>query len=93
MFISRERVQQIKEQYPPGTRVRMDFMPDDPQPIPPGTEGEVTDCDDAGQLVVRWSNGRGLSLIPGVDAFTVVSRPEKAERQAGTKKKTRGIAR
>ena len=78
--------------YPVGTRVRLNNMPDDPNPIPPGTVGEVTGCDDGGQLEMRWSNGRGLSLIPGVDDFTVISRPEKEEPRAGAKKK-RGISR
>ena len=79
-MLSQEWVRQIREQYPAGTRVRMNFMPNDPQPIAPGTEGEITGCDDAGQLLMRWSNGRSLSLIPGVDDFTVISRPENAER-------------
>ena len=95
-MFDREYVQRMKEQYPPGTRVRLNNMPDDPQPIPPGTEGEVTGCDDAGQLQMSWSNGRSLSLLPGVDDFTVISRPEKAEHQSRAKspvKKSRGGAR
>ena len=95
-MFDREYVQRMKEQYPPGTRVRLNNMPDDPQPIPPGTEGEVTGCDDAGQLQMSWSNGRSLSLLPGVDDFTVISRPEKAEHQSQVKpsaKKSRGDAR
>ena len=79
-MISQDNVKKIREMYPVGTKVRMNFMPDDPQPIPPGTEGEVTGCDDAGQLLMKWSNSRSLSLIPGVDDFTVISRPEKEER-------------
>ena len=86
-MFDREYVQRVKEQYPPGTRVRLNNMPDDPQPIPPGTEGEVTGCDDAGQLQMSWSNGRSLSLLPGVDDFTVISRPEKAERSQNGKPK------
>ena len=78
-MLSQEKMRQIREQYPPGTRVRLNDMPDDPQPIAPGTEGEVTGCDDAGQLLMRWSNGRSLSLLPDVDDFTVISRPEKSE--------------
>ena len=95
-MFDREYVQRMKEQYPPGTRVRLNNMPDDPQPIPPGTEGEVTGCDDAGQLQMSWSNGRSLSLVPGVDDFTVISRPEKAEHRNRAKspvKKIRGDAR
>ena len=95
-MFDREYVQRMKEQYPPGTCVRLNNMPDDPQPIPPGTEGEVTGCDDAGQLQMSWSNGRSLSLLPGVDDFTVISRPEKAEHQSRAKspvKKSRGDAR
>ena len=76
---SQEKVRQIKEQYPPGTRVRLNTMPDDPHPIAPGTEGEVTGYDDAGQLLMRWSNGRSLSLLADVDDFTVISRPVKSE--------------
>ena len=82
--------------YPAGTKIRMDFMPDDPQPIPPGTVGEVTQVDDAGQLCMKWSNGRSLSLIPGVDSFSVISRPEKTEQKLHAKppvKKRRGDAR
>ena len=95
-MFDREHVQRMKKQYPPGTRVRLNNMPDDPQPIPPGTEGEVTGCDDAGQLQMSWSNGRSLSLLPGVDDFTVISRPKKAEHQSHAKshvKKIRGDAR
>ena len=87
-MLDREYVKRIKEQYPVGTRVRLNNMPDDPQPVPPGTEGEVTGCDDAGQLLMKWSNGRSLSLLPGVDDFTVISRPEKAEHPQGNDSKT-----
>jgi len=78
-MLSQEKVRQIREQYPPGTRVRLNAMPDDPQPIAPGSEGVVTGCDDAGQLQMHWSNGRSLSLLPDVDDFTVISRPEKSK--------------
>ena len=81
-MISQNMVKQIQERYPVGTRVRLNNMPDDPHPIPPGTEGEVTGCDDAGQLQMKWSNGRALSLIPGVDDFSVISKPAKQKECA-----------
>ena len=83
-MVSRDKVNRIREMYPVGTRVRLNNMPDDPHPIPPGTEGEVIGCDDAGQLQMKWSNGRTLSLIPGVDDFSVISKPAKEKEYSGT---------
>lgn len=70
--MDRKMVNFIKEQYPPGTRIRLNSMDDPYAPIPPGTEGEVDHVDDAGQLHMKWDNGRTLALIPGEDSFTVL---------------------
>lgn len=55
-----------------GKRVELIDMPLDPHPINPGARGTCTKVDDAGQLVVKWDNGRTLSLIPGIDKFKVL---------------------
>lgn len=59
------RLQYARDHYPPGTRVRLLAMPDDPQPIPPGTTGTVMGVDDAGQLLMlaRQEERQGLICI------------------------------
>ena len=80
--MTREQIQRIKDQYPAGTRIRLNSM-DDPQPIPPGTEGEVICVDDAGQLLMKWDNGRSLSLIPGEDSFEIVEQKQTETHEGG----------
>ena len=70
--MDRKMVNFIKEQYPPGTRIRLNSMGDPYAPILPGTDGEVDFVDDAGSLHMKWDNGRSLALIPGEDSFTVL---------------------
>ena len=71
-MMDRKMVNFIKEQYPPGTRIRLNSMDDPYAPILPGTEGEVDFVDDEGQIFTNWNNGRTLPLIPGEDSFTVL---------------------
>ena len=70
--MDRKMVKFIKEQYPKGTRIRLNSMEDPYAPIAPGTEGEVDFVDDLGSLHMKWSNGRSLALIPGEDSFSVL---------------------
>ena len=72
-MMDRKMVNFIKEQYPPGTRIRLNSMEDPYAPILPGTEGEVDYVDDEGQIFMKWDNGRTLPLAPGEDSFTVLS--------------------
>ena len=70
--MDRKMVNFIREQYPPGTRIRLNSMEDPYAPIAPGTEGEVDFVDDEGQIFMKWNNGRTLPLAPGKDSFTVL---------------------
>jgi hypothetical protein len=65
----------IRDQYSPGTRIRLTQMDDPYAPIPSGTEGTVDFVDDAGQIHMKWDNGRSLALIPGEDSFSKIAPP------------------
>lgn len=54
-----------------GKRIKMISM-DDPDPIEPGTMGTVIKIDGAGQIQVKWDNGRNLSVIPEEDQFEIL---------------------
>ena len=71
-MMDRKMVNFIKEQYPPGTRIRLNSMDDPWHPIPAGMEGEVDFVDDEGQIFMKWDNGRTLPLTPGEDSFAVL---------------------
>jgi hypothetical protein len=68
-------VEFMREQFPPGTCIRLLEMKDPYAPVPPGTEGTVDFIDDACQLHMVWDNGRTLALIPGEDRFSVIPQP------------------
>jgi hypothetical protein len=70
-----EWVKFMKEQFPPGTRIRLNEMQDPYAPVPPGTEGTLDVIDDQCQFHMTWDNGRTLALIPGVDRFSVIPQP------------------
>ncbi|WP_295068104.1 DUF4314 domain-containing protein [Ruminococcus sp.] len=73
---SKNEVERIRRQYPAGTRICCDHMPDDPRPVPSGTMGTVIGVDDICSIMMKWDNGQGLSLVPGVDSFHTVSQEE-----------------
>ena len=69
MAMSRGRIEFYKEHYPRGTRVQIDSMDDDPNPVPNGTKGTVSFVDDIGTVFVNFDNGRSLGICPEVDSF------------------------
>jgi len=67
----RKDIEKIKEKYPVGTRIKLNFM-DDNYSVPSGTCGTVDFVDDEGQIHMIWDNGRTLALIDGIDSFEII---------------------
>lgn len=65
-FPKREVINQLKKDYPQGTRVVLLQM-DDSQAPPIGTQGTVMGVNDIGSLMVKWDNGSSLHVLYGVD--------------------------
>jgi len=67
MFIRKEILEKLREEYPPGTRVELIRM-EDIQAPPTGTQGTVIGVDDIGSIMVSWDNGSSLSVVYGEDS-------------------------
>jgi len=78
-MMSRGQIEYLKKQYPPGTRICLDSMGDDPNPVPSGAKGTVIAVDDIGSLHCEFDNGRSLGICPEVDSFHKIS--EQTESQ------------
>ena len=50
----------------------------------------VQAVDDLGQLLMKWDNGRALSLIPGVDSFQKLPKLEEQAQDQQTGGMTMG---
>lgn len=77
--MSRKQIESYKEKYPKGTRVQLDRIGDDPNPIPipNGTKGTVTAVDDVGTIICNFDNGRCLGICPEVDSFHKILEQEE----------------
>ena len=62
-----------------GDRVTLLNMPDDPDPIAPGTQGTVDwiggSDGEPRQIGVKWDSGRSLILLHGIDLYEIESKP------------------
>ena len=72
----------IQSQYPEGTRIYLENMNDPHAPVPPGTRGTVDFVDDAGQIHMKWDNGRTLAIVPSEDSFRKLTEEEIAEEHS-----------
>lgn len=83
MFYNKARVDAVKTQYPVGTRIELESLCNDEKGMPRGLHGTVVGVDDQPTLLMKWDNGRTLSLLPGEDSFRTLSPEEvEAENQA-----------
>ena len=72
-MLSVEEVEKIKQKYPSGTRIKLEYMNDD-YGVPSGTYGTVKYVDDALQIHVAWDNGGSIALLPEEgDIFKIIS--------------------
>lgn len=65
------KVEGLRKIYTPGTRILLIHM-EDSYSVPDGMTGEVDYVDDAGNIHMKWDNGRVLSLIPELDKFKII---------------------
>ena len=75
----RRKAEYLKKAYPPGTRIVLNFMGDDPRPVESGTRGTVAVVDDIGTVHCDFDNGRKLGLIEGEDDFRALTEQELNE--------------
>lgn len=69
-----EWIDKTPRQVEVGDRIELVSMPDDPDPIKPGSTGVVTSVDTRMDVVgVKWDNGRTLNLVLGVDSFNILN--------------------
>ena len=70
MSIRPEVLKRLREDYPPGCKVELVEMFEEPRKdMLPGLTGEVMFVDDAGGIHVKWSNGSTLAAIHGIDVI------------------------
>ena len=55
-MLSSKAIENLKEQYPPGTKLKLIRM-DDVQAPPAGTIGSVVGVDDVGSIHMAWQTG------------------------------------
>ena len=78
VFPNRKIVENIRREYPVGTRVELIRMHDKQAP-PVGMTGTVLGVDDTASLLMHWDNGSGLNVIYGEDCVKKIPIVRKTE--------------
>ncbi len=72
---------EVKAEFPEGTRILLIEMGDDPRPILPNTRGTVQFVDDMATVFCKFDNGRNLGLAYGADSYRKLTEQEIAEEK------------
>lgn len=67
---------ELREKYPPGTRIELKHMEDEFAPVEDGMRGTVRFIDDMAQIHMLWDNKRTLAINPETDSFRALT-PEE----------------
>ena len=80
-YPKRETIEQIRQQFPKGTRVELVHM-NDPfnSKLHPGSKGTVRVVDDIGTIHVSWDCGSSLGVVYGEDSCRIISDEEASEK-------------
>lgn len=78
--MNQDKIKEIKQKYPKGTRIMLNSMDDPHHPVPTGTLGTVETVDDIGTIHMKWDNGQSLGLIVGEDSFYVIESVQNQEK-------------
>jgi hypothetical protein len=61
-----------EEQYVEGDRIELIYTDDIYTDLKPGDQGTVLFIDGIGNIHIKWDNGSGLAMIPGIDKIKKV---------------------
>ena len=78
--MNQDKIKEIRQKYPKGTRIMLNSMDDPHHPVPSGTLGTVETVDDIGTINMKWDNGQSLGLIVGEDSFYVIESVQNQEK-------------
>ena len=71
-FPARNVIDQLRRQYPVGSRVELVRMNDPYSKLQPGDRGTVNFIDDIGTIFCAWDRGSSLGVVFGEDEVTMI---------------------
>lgn len=71
-YPAKQLIEQIRRQYPRGTRVELIRMNDPYTSLKPGDKGTVTWVDDIGTILVNWDCGSTLGVALNEDSCRLI---------------------